>query len=168
MSMFQCSLEAQDKVSAFEQADAAFKAAWEQFEHQHAAELEYLDKLREDRNSKLDEARRILRAEAQEADITRVRFVKQGPFNVQKKWSDFYSPEKFIMRLRELGLYDTALSTKIIQETYNFAKFDVIKNFLKMEGKEKEFEDCEDGIELTPAVSGPKPISPFGAEVKDK
>lgn len=168
MSKFQCSQEVQDKVTDFEMSDKAFKAAWDSFEQSVRAQLEYLDKLREVRNEKLDVAVRLLRAEAVEADITKVKLIKQGPFSVQKKWSEFYAPEKFVGILKDKGLYDQAVAAKVIEERIEVAKFPEAKSFLEAHGVLKEFEECEDGLELTPAVSGPKPIPPFAAEVKSK
>ncbi len=167
MSKFQCSQETQEKINAFAEAESQYKTAWEQFEQTHSAELEDLDKLREERNSKLDTARRAIREEAAEADITQTKSIKIEPFSVLKKWSSFYSPEKFVHRLRELNLFDSAKAAKIVVEKVDIAKFDTVQQFLNIEGKLKDFEDCEDGIELTPAVSGPKPVPAFGAEQKE-
>ena len=167
MSKFQCSDEVKAKVTAFETADATYKTAWEQFEQAAQAQLDYLDKLREDRNAKLDDAKRGLRAEALEADITDIKSIKVGPLTAQKKWTSFYNPEKLVAGLRAKGLYDTAIAAKVVMEKIETAKFDEVKNFLKNEGIEKDFEDCEDGQEMTPAVSGPKPIPAFGAEQKE-
>lgn len=168
MSKFQCSDEAKAKVEAFELSDKAYRSAWDQFEQAAQQQLDYLDKLREDRNAKLDDAKRKLREEASEADITTVKSVKLGPFNAVKKWSNFYNPEKLVAGLKAKGLYDMAISAKVVAEKIETAKFDEVKNFLTAQGIVKDFEDCEDGNELTPAVSGPKPVPPFGAEQKDK
>ena len=167
MSTYQVSKETQDKNAIFEQAEAAFKASLEAFERTHELELIALDKLREDRNAKLDEVKRALRAEAVDADITEVKFIKIGKFSVQKKWTHYYSPEKFVALLKDKGLYDSALSAKIVAEKIEVAKFEQAEAFLKTEGVAKDFEECEDGQELTPAITGPKPVPAFGAEQKD-
>lgn len=167
MGKFQGSKELQDKIDDFEKSDITFKSAWSVLEQKMAQELEYLDGLREERNEKLDLAKRALRAEALEASIKDVKFVKIGPFSVQKKWSSFYVPEKLVALLKDKGLYDSAISAKIIAEKIEVEKFDVVKQYLKVEGIEADFEDCEDGMEMTPAVTGPKPIPPFGVEQKD-
>ena len=167
MAKFQVSQETQDKVAAFEQSDANFKNAWAVFEQRLEQELALLDKVREDRNAKLDEARRALRAEAQELSITHCKVVKAGPFSVLKKWSSFYIPEKFVAMLKDRGLYDAAVSAKVVAEKIEVGKFEAVKAFLTNEGVAQDFEECEDGCELTPAVSGPKPIPPFGSELKE-
>jgi hypothetical protein len=167
MSKFQFSKDVQDKVTLFEQSDSAFKAAWGTFEQKMAVELQYLDGLREDRNAKLDEARRAIRADATEADITENKSLRIGTFSVLKKWSSSYTPEKLVPLLKDKGLYDGALTAKIVAEKIEIAKFEVVKQFLDNEGVLKDFDECEDGYELTPAVSGPKPIPPLGAELKE-
>jgi hypothetical protein len=167
VAKFQFSKDTQDKVTLFEQSDSAFKAAWGALEQKISAELQYLDSLREDRNAKLDEAKRAIRTESVEADITENKSLRIGTFSVQKKWSNFYTPEKFVALLKDKGLYDGALSAKIVAEKIEIAKFDVAKQFLENEGVLTDFEECEDGQELTPAVSGPKPIPPLGAELKE-
>lgn len=167
MPKFQCTPETEAKVDAFNNADQTYKTAWEQFEQQHEQHLAYLDKLREERNAKLDDAKRALRDEAARLNIALVKFVKAGPFNVQKKWSPFYMPEKTVAILKDKGLYDTALAAKVVAERIELAKFDEFKAFLDKHGIASDFEECEDGQELTPAVSGPKPVPPFGSEAKD-
>jgi hypothetical protein len=167
MSKFQCSQETQDKVVIFEAADRVYKDAWEQFEKEMELRLITLDRLRENRNAKLDDAKRALRTEAVEADITQIKLIKAGPFSVQKKWSQFYLPERTVAILKAKGLYDAAISAKVVAEKIELAKYEEFKQFLDKAGVVKDFEECEDGQELTPAVSGPKPIPPFGAEQKD-
>jgi len=167
MSKFQFSQDTQDKVTLFEQSASAFKIAWEALEQKISSELQYLDGLREDRNARLDEAKRAIRTEAAEADITGAKFLRIGTFSVQKKWSSFYTPEKFVALLKDKGLYDNAITAKIVAEKTEIAKFDVAKQFLENEGVLTDFEECEDGQELTPAVSGPKPIPPLGVELKE-
>ncbi len=167
MSQYQCSAETQAKIRAFVQADKEFKAEWEQFELRAQQHLEYLDKLREERNAKLDDAKRSLRAETQDLDITVHKSVKAGPFTVQKKWSSFYQPEKLVAGLKTKSLYDSALSSRIVREKIEIASFEEVQNFLKVEGVLADFEDCEDGIEQTPAIYGPKPILAFGVEAKE-
>lgn len=164
---FDCSADAKSRIDAFTQADSAFRSAWQLFEQQHAAELDYLDRLREERNAKLDEARRILREEAMEADITQVKYISAGPFTVQKKWHGFYIVEKLMAKLEARNLLDTAFAERILVKKVEAGKYDEVHDFLQVQGIDGAFEDCEDGEEMTPAVSGPKPIGPFGAEQRD-
>lgn len=168
MPKFQISSETQQKIDSFEQSDAAYKAAWDQFERAHFQELEALDRMREDRNNKLDDAVRTLRTESAEADITQVKLVKAGPFSVQKRFSQFYAPEKTVSMLKDKGLYDSALRNRVVAEKIELEKYDTVYAFLEREGVAKDFEECEDGQELTPAVSGPKPVPPFGSEIKER
>lgn len=167
MSTPTVSKETKDKVDSFDQADSAYKTAWEAFEEKYQAEFDELDKLREDRNAKLDAAKRALREEAAEKDISEVKFIKISAFSVQKKFSKFYS-EKTIGMLKEKGLWDSALTAKVVEEKIAFAEFDKMQDFFQREGVLKDFEECEDGKELTPAVTAPYPVPAFGAETKEK
>lgn len=167
MAKYQFTKETQDKINLYNQADQDFKAAWAVFEQKMAVELQHLDQLREDRNVKLDEAKRAARTEAAEVSISDAKSIAFGGFSVMKKWSDFYIPEKLVALLKDKGLYDAALAAKAVAEKIEVAKFDEVKAFLQKEGVDKDFEECEDGIELTPAVTGPKPIPALGAEYKD-
>ena len=164
-NQFKASQDVKDKIKVFQEADATFRAEWEAFELQNASQLEKLEKLRDDRNAKLDEAKRSLRAEADTIDVMRTTFT-EGPFKVQKKWSDFFIPEKLVALLTDRGLYDSALSAKIVQIVVSTAKFAEVKQFLENNGVLKDFECCEDGKEDSTAISGPKQVPPFGAELK--
>ncbi len=164
-SKFQCSQETQDRIAAFEAADLAFKQAMEQFDREHEIQLAQIEKLRDDRNAKLDEARRILRQETEGIDEMRATF-NVGPFKVQKKWSDYYIPEKTVAMLTERGLYDAAVSAKVVAVRVEVAKYDQMKKFLEDNGVMKDFECCEDGEEASTAISGPKQVPPLGAELK--
>lgn len=159
--------ETKDKLQEFETADAAWKAAWEQFEAEHQAALEHLERLREERNVKLEAARKTLRGEVQDLSYDDVKSVKDGRFRAQKNWSRFYSPAKFVAMIRDKGLLDDALSNKIIIVTTTVADFEETQHFLEQRGILKEFEECEDGKEKTVSVFGPKPVPPLGAEYKE-
>ena len=167
MSKIGCSPETAKKIDAFVQADAALKVMLTQFEQRYANELERLEKLREERNAKLDEAKRSLRDDAQEADITKVKNIKAGPFIATKKWQSFYVTDKLVAKLEDCGLLDTALSERIVAKKIEIEKFDVVHQFLERHGLLKDFEDCEDGREMSAAITGPKPITPFGVESKE-
>lgn len=162
---FKCSKDTEDKIKAFQAADYDFRAEWEAFELQNSSRLETLERLREDRNAKLDEAKRSLRAELDLVDEMRLTS-SQGPFKVQKKWSDFYIPEKLVSMLVDRGLYDTAVTAGIVRVKIETAKYAEVKRFLELNGIDKEFECCEDGEEDSTAISGPKQVPPFGAELK--
>lgn len=164
-SKFQCSQDTKSKVEAFEEADRLYKTEWEAFEREHEIRLNQLDRLRDDRNAKLDEAKRALRQEAEGLTDLRTTF-SVGPFKVQKKWSDFYIPEKTVAMLTERGLYDSAVSSGIVAIRVELEKFDQVQKFLQDHQVSKDFESCEDGAPAGAAVSGPKSVPPFGAELK--
>lgn len=164
---YKVTAQTKTKIQEFETADAAWKAAWEQFEAAHQHELEKIEALREERNVKLDEARKELRTEVQELNYTDVKSVKDGRFRAQKNWSKFYSPEKFVAMIKDKGLYDDALANRIVIITTTVADFEEVKNFLDSRGILKDFEECEDGKEKTTAIFAPKPIPPLGAEYKE-
>lgn len=161
----QYSQETKDKIKAFEDADSLYKEEWEKFEQANATYLEYLDRLREDRNAKLDDARRLLRQETEMFDDNRC-VNKIGPFVVQKKWSEFYMPEKTVALLRDHGLLDSALSSKVVSIKVETERFEVLNKFLIEAGVAQDFEVAEDGCPAHTAVQGPKPVPPFGAELK--
>lgn len=165
MSDFKPSQEALDKIKVFKEADELFKKEWEEFEQSNGTRLSQLEKLRDDRNAKLDEAKRFLRAETERIDDMRVTF-SAGPFKVQKKWSDFYIPDKLVAMLEDRGLYDAALSAGIIAVKTEVEKYDVVKKFLEDHHVAKDFECCEDGSEAGSAISGPKQVPPLAAELK--
>ena len=166
-SNYKLTPDTKTKLQEFEAADAAWRAAWEQFETAHQHELEKLEQLREERNVKLAEARTTLRNEVQELSYDDITSVKDGRFRAQKNWSQFYSPEKFVAMVRDKGLYDEALANNIIVVTTSVAEFKETKNFLEQRGIVKDFEECEDGREKTTSIFGPKPIPPLGAEFKE-
>ena len=159
--------DTQDKITKFELADATFRKSWDDFEQQAKQFLDYLDKLREERNVRLDEAVRALRTEAEGLEIIDVKSIKAGPFFVQKKQSPSYLPWRFIEILREKNLYNRAKDEGAIVEVTEipYAKAKDFVNRLKLESS---FAEAEDSKELTPAVSGPKPIPPFGVESKER
>lgn len=155
------------KIQEFEEADAAWRQAWESFEREHELVLITIERLREERNVKLEEARKALRNEVQELNYGDVKSVKDGRFRAQKNWSSYYSAEKFVAMIQEKGLYDEALANRIIIITTTVADFEETKNFLEQRGLATEFEVCEDGKEKTTSIYGPKAIPPLGAEYKE-
>lgn len=168
MGQHRPSNETQACIDGFEAADQIYKQALEAFEARVQTELDHLEKLREDRNEKLSTARRLLRVEAEALDITQVKTFKVGRFTVQKKWSSYFIPEKLWTMLYDRGLLDDAIAQKIISTQIVTAKFPEVKAFLEKTGRAKEFEVCEDGAEISPAITSPRPLSGLGEEVKDK
>lgn len=164
MSTHKLSEETTKAIQDYEALDRQFKDAWSVFEQAHRTELEHLDQLREARNAALDQAQRALRSEAQDPSCT-VRSISAGPFQVVKKKTEFYDADMFIARLHERELYDAAITEKAVIERIEI-DYKEARNFLKGRSLLDDFEDCEDGAEMTPAVSGPKPVPGFGAETK--
>jgi hypothetical protein len=162
---FKPSQDALSKVKTYEEADTLFKAEWEKFEKECETRFTYLEKLRDDRNAKLDEAKRQIRSETESLDEMRMTFAL-GPFKVQKKWSDFYIPEKLVAMLTDRGLYDAALSAGIVAIKTEVAKYPQVKKFLEDNNVARDFECCEDGAEDSTAIGGPKSVPPFGSELK--
>lgn len=167
MANYKLTQDTKDKIQEFETADAAWKDAWGQFEAAHQQELEKLEQLREERNVKLESARKTMRNEVQDLSYDDIQSVKDGRFRAQKNWSKFYSPERFVAMIREKGFYDDAVSNKIIIVTTTVSDFEEVKNFLEQRSIVKDFEECEDGKEKTTAIYGPKPIPALGAEFKE-
>lgn len=157
--------EVQDKIDRFQQADQEFKVEWEKFELVQAAELVRLENLREERNIKLDEAKRAVRSEVETFNQMRVTF-SSGAFKVQKRWSDFYIPDKTVSMLIARGLYNAAIAAGVVIVKAEIASYDEVQKFLEDNNAIKEFECCEDGVESSVAISGPKSIPPFGLELK--
>lgn len=167
MAVYKLTSDTKDKLQEFEDADAKWKEAWEKFETEHQAALEKLEALREERNVKLEAARKTLRNEVSDLNYEDIQSVKEGRFRAQKNWSKFYSAEKFVAMIRDKGLYDEALAHKIIIVTTSVAEFEEVKNFLDQRNIVKVFEECEDGKEKTTSIYGPKSIPPLGAEYKE-
>lgn len=167
MTDYNCSKDTKIRIEKFEEADLDFKKEWEQFESTHEYELEHLERLRDKRNAALDEARRSLRAEFELVDSMRLT-TTEGPFRIQKRFSDYYIPDKLVSMLKTAGLYDTAVKANIISIKIETAKYDEIQNFLRLHGAEKQFACCEDGVDSAIAIGGPKQVPPFGSELKQE
>jgi len=167
MPTYKITFDTHTAIEEFEKADAAWKAAWEKFETAHQAELERLEVLREERNVRLDAARKTLRNEVQELSYEDVKSVKEGRFRAQKNWSKFYSPEKFVAMIKDKQLYDDAMNSGVIAVTTTVAEFEKVRLFLEQRNLTQVFEECEDGFEKTTSIFGPKPVPPLGAEVKE-
>ncbi len=165
MSKSPCTDETKEKIKSFQEADLKFRVAWDAFETENATRLAQLEKMREERNARLDEAKRAVRQDTELVEDMRATFT-EGPFKVQKKWSDFYIPEKLAAMLTDHGLYDSAISNGVLAEKIEVGKYDQVHKFLTDAGLVKEFECCEDGEESSTAISGPKPIPPLAAELK--
>lgn len=157
----------QTAVGKFEAADSQFKTAWSEFYDRHQTELDNLDQLRESRNVALDDATKVLRDEVKRLDIKFFKTVKYGPFQVSKKvGSDTFRAVEFVNLAKTLG-FKKAMEDEGAIATKVEINFDAAKEFLKKNSLEDKFATTlEGGEELTPAVTGPKPVPGFGQETK--
>lgn len=159
------SQETKDKIEKFEQADQAYRTRFEEFLERHAEELLQLDRAREERNTLLTDATEALRSDAQDADIAEVRTLKYGSFAASKKWSSYYLVDSFVQIAKDAGLYDTMLEVGVLREVTEI-NTKLAEHWLASENLASKFKPAEDGKELTPAITGPKKVPPFGSQVK--
>ncbi len=168
MPAYNVSEKTKTSIDEFSKSDDEFKKRLAAFEEAHTTELEQIDQLREDRNAKLDVAVRDLRTEAQTVPYTLTRSLAHGPFSVAKKWSSFYIPERFLAIADELGVTTKLKEAMLIKIVPVVEKMDMVKKWLEENKLVEHFVEAEDGGELTPAVSGPKPIPGFGVQSKER
>lgn len=155
-----------DALAEFKKADEKFQKALTDFYSDHEKEIEYLEKLRETRNKFLDATKRGMREDARAVDITETKTIKAAPFTVQKKWSPRYIPEMFVEFCKNQGIYDEAVEGGIIKIVTTVPNFKSAKSWVQSKEADDLFQQAEDGLELTPSVTGPKPVPPIGAELK--
>jgi len=168
MAFYKVSDETKAKVDEFLEADDLLKRLISEFEQNHKNEMEYIETVREERNQKLDNASRAVRAEADRAPIT-VKKVICGPFIAQRRLSQFYIPDRFLAIAEEEGVYNLFVEMGIIKEEVILdKKYEEIKSILEEEGVADLFEECEDERETSsPALTAPKPIQGFGTKSKE-
>ncbi len=167
------SQDTKNNVLAFIEADKAFSAKLEAFLAKHSEELLELDNLREKRNVKLDDAEQGIRRDADLAP--RAKFnekdgapsISYGPFTVVKKLKEWFIPETFIALAERSGVHKSMVDSGAIQIKTEI-DFDNACEYLRKNNMEKTFAAAKDASEMTPAISGPKPIPPFGAQAKKK
>lgn len=164
---YQPSGDAQRIVDDFLKSDTVFKDAYAEFSDRYATELAQLEQLREARNVKLDAAGKILRDEATRLDPKRFKTFRVGPFQVSKKFSsDSFRAVEFVNLAKTLGFKkqmedEGAIATKVE------INFEAAQEFLKKNSLADKFATTlEGGSEMTPSITGPKPIPAFGTEVK--
>lgn len=154
-----------NKIADYEEKSRTFKTLFGYFQDEHQAALMQVDDAREAMNAALDDAKRGLRDDAVKADYRKIKKIKIGAFSVAKKWSSWYIVEGFVDIMKELGLFDAAVDEGVINvETKVDGK--LAPEFLRKNGVEPKFKIVEDGKELTPAVTCPKPTAAFGAALK--
>ena len=157
--------ETRAKIAEYEQKQADFSALYNQFQDVHQQQLMQLDNSREALNVALDDAKRGIRDDATRADYRKIKKIRFGSFSVAKKWSSWYIVEGFIDIIKDLNLFDAAVDEGVIKiETKIDGK--LAPEFLRKNSVEANFKVVEDGKELTPAVTCPKPIAAFGGVLK--
>jgi hypothetical protein len=158
--------ETKTLVDSFTEIDKEYKDKLSQFYSDHSSELEKLEHLRMQRNKALDDAKQSLRSDAasHSYDDAKAR-IKFGPFIVQKKWTSWYVTEMFVGLVKSMGLYKSAVEHGVI-EVKTEINSKQAEEWLRKNSLTKKFEACEDGKELTPAITGPKPVVAMGAEEK--
>jgi hypothetical protein len=166
MPSYQVSEDTKKALDDFGRKDAEFQQAWATFEQQFEKELVRLELLRENRNASLELATKALREEADRPECDE-KVIKYGPFSAMKKESKGFHPEMMLARIEERDLYDAALAVGAVEEKITI-KYNEMKQFLNDKKIYEDFEDCEDAQKLTTAITGPKSIGPFGAEMKKK
>jgi hypothetical protein len=156
--------ELQEKILRYEQLNHQWEERWNNFYETHGEELQQLDDLREKRNIALDEA---IRAARDEADAVNQKSFSVGQFKVQKKETFWFIPEGFVATAKSLGIYRDLVEKGAIAEKIEIPYKEARAVLESMNIREK-FLHCEDGKELTPAVSGPKNIPPLGVGYKER
>lgn len=150
------------KIQQFENVDDEFRERWARFEEEHQEELEFLEEIRERRNSRLDDAIRSLRTNVGDLDHD-IKGVSEGKFKASRKWSNFYVAKTFVAISERLGVYRDMIRENIIVYTVKI-NYPRAKMWIEGRGLEEHFSEAEEGVEKTTAVYGPKPVPSWGAE----
>jgi len=157
--------ETKDKVRRFNELQSQWQELFQDFCDKHGNEMQFLDNVREEMNTALDEAKRAVRADAENTPYSKAKSIVFEGFLAQKKWSSWYIVEMFIELARNSGLYDSALAEGVIVEKTE-VNGKLAEAWLKKNSVFDTFQAALDGKELTPAVKCPKPILPFGSPAK--
>lgn len=157
--------ETKAKIAEFTARQAQYQELYNRFQDENQEALMQLDNAREELNAVLDDAKRGIRDDATRADYRQIKKLRVGNFSVAKKWSSWYIVEGFIDIIKDLNLFDAAVDEGVIKiETKIDGK--LAPEFLRKNSVESNFKIVEDGKELTPAVTCPKPVAAFGGVLK--
>jgi len=173
-SDYQISQETQEIIARFNQADQDLKKLAQEFEERHSSEIGAIERLREERNRLLDEAKKALRKEAEQAPYTKVRTLSIGAFNAVKKWQNYYNPERFVAIAEDRGVLAKLLEAGVVKIHHAIGacfEKDAFKNtrqWLADRGWADDFAEAEDGGELTPSVTAPGQVAGVLTEYKPK
>lgn len=161
------SQDTKNKILGFLETDRAYGSKLDAFLLAHSEEVLELDALREKRNRELDDAEQGLRRDADLSPREKVDHITFGPFHAQKKRTEWFIPQTFVALAERSGTYQAALDsgailikTEIDRENAN--------EFLRKNSLEKTFAAAKDAKDMTTAITGPKSIPPFGAQLKKK
>ena len=161
------SQDTKNKVLGFLETDKAYSTRLDAFLMAHSEEILELDSLREKRNRALDDAEQGLRRDTDLSPRDKVDSITFGPFHAQRKRTEWFIPQTFVALAERAGVYQAALDsgailikTEIDRENAN--------EFLRKNSLEKTFAAAKDAKEMTTAITGPKIVPPFGAQLKKK
>lgn len=161
------SQDTKNRVLEYIEMDKAFATKFEAFLTAHSDEIVDLDNLREQRNRVLDHAEQGIRRDADLAPRDKVASISFGPFTAQKKRQEWFIPETFVAIAERMGLQKAAMDFGAIQVKTEIDR-EVANEFLRKNSCDKAFAAAKDAKDLTTAVTGPKIIPPFGAQLKKK
>lgn len=161
--------DVRNSIAKFETLDAQARSAAEELYSKYQTEIDQLNNLIESRNVALDESNKLLRSEVTRLDGDKFKTVKFHAFQVsKKKGSDFYGAAEFVDKAKAEGVKKKMEDEGVIATKIEI-NYDAAKEFLKKNGLEKSFAGAlHEGADLTPAVSGPKPLALFAQEIKGK
>lgn len=146
------------KVGTYKKLEASFQ-------DEHQAALMQLDNAREESNAAVSAAKKAMAADAKTVPYSKAKKIIYNGFAVIKKWSGWFIVEGFVEIMKELGLFDAAVDEGVINvETRVDGK--LAPEFLRKNSIADKFRSVEDGKELSPAVTCPKPIAAFGEALK--
>lgn len=155
------SVENQARVKEFEDADAAYSKTWADFEEKAKQWFDMLEDMREKRNRRLDDAIRALREEA-----TRTKqSIKSGPFKVDAKTKRYFAPEEFVKLAKDYNVLDALKTAGAVVEKTE-VDTERAAEWLKTSDLVGKFIPSYHEDPMTPAVTGPKEVPPFGSPVK--
>ena len=153
--------ELQARVKEFEDSDAEYSKTWTDFEEKAKQWFDLLEGMRDKRNRRLDDATRACREEAAQFKTG----FRLGPFRVDSKTRRYFSPEEFVKLARDHNVFDALKNAgAVIEKT----EIDTEKaaEYLKTSDLAGKFIQAYHEDAMTPAVSGPKEVPPFGSPAK--
>lgn len=154
-------------VAKFETLDQQIQDRKVEFYERHSTEIDQLNALAESRNVALDESAKALRTEVERLDPEKFKTVDYHGFRVsKKKGSDYFGPVEFVGKAKAEGVKAKMEDEGVIKTKIEI-DFAEAKEFLKKNGLTDKFASTlHEGGDLTPSVTGPKPVALFFQEMK--